>query len=224
MNLTILSVVTGSLRENCFIVQNRNREALIIDPGADGDRIQSVIEEHALHPIAVINTHGHYDHVGAVKAMMDAYSIPFYMHGGDTRLLKSANILGTVFALGPKIEIPSITHKLEDTSETFALGNFEIRWLHTPGHTPGGVCFRIAENLFTGDTLLPGSVGRTDLPGGDASALGDSLERISTLPADLKLYPGHGRSDTLGQELERNRKFATAINRADISQSINSEN
>lgn len=200
----IKKIVTGRLRQNCYVAVGRGRDAIIIDPGADEEDIIGFLESESLRIIAILNTHAHYDHVGAVAALMKKYGAPFYLNGDDERTLRSANIFSKMFDTGKHIEIPGITHDLRELPSSFSIGEFLVTWRATPGHSPGGCCFLIEDQLFTGDTLMRGAVGRTDLPGGDAEALRTSLVNLVKLPMNLTIHPGHGQSSSLGQECTDN--------------------
>jgi hydroxyacylglutathione hydrolase len=196
----IETFTNGIYRENAYIVGD-DGGALIIDPGSDADGIADILEQNGWTPAAIICTHAHFDHVGAVAKLMARYDIPFYLHRADEALLKRMNLYKMVIDPGEALKVPEITHDLTDITE-LNFANFDIEILPSPGHTPGGVCFRIGNELFTGDTVLPAGVGRIDLPGGDGPALEASVAMLNTLPRDLTAHPGHGASMALGDLLD----------------------
>lgn len=212
MNIAVQRITTGKWNQNCFIITNRvNSEALIIDPGSEAKRIVKFVKRNKLNVQAILNTHGHYDHVGAVKEIKDEFSVSFYLHSQDKKLLKSANLYTKVFDGDEHISIPMVDYYFDQIETPIKLGKFSIQVLFTPGHTEGGVCFHIEDCLFTGDTLLNRNIGRVDLPGGNISALTNSLKMISELSEDLFIYSGHGESSILGDELRNNIFFMEAL-------------
>lgn len=209
MNLRVEQFVTSSYKQNCFIAGNGAGEALIVDPGSDAVGIAALIEGNGWQPMAVLATHAHFDHVGAVAPMMERYDIPFYLRHEDKALLRRMNLFKMVVEAGEGLKVPDITCDLAEGPDEFAIGGFDIRVIHTPGHTPGGVCFVIGEHIFTGDTILPKGVGRTDLPGGDIDALTESLKTLSGLDRKLMAFPGHGPSMPLGVLFDMAQKAGT---------------
>jgi len=200
--IAVEQFTNGIYRENAYIVGGPDGgAALLIDPGSDADAITDILDTHNWRPAAIICTHAHFDHVGAVADLMATYDIPFYLHRADAALLKRMNLYKMVIDPGDALKVPEITHDLADIADVTIAG-FEIAVLPSPGHTPGGVCFRIGAELFTGDTVLPAGVGRIDLPGGDGAALADSVAMLHTLPRDLTAHPGHGASMALGDLLD----------------------
>jgi hydroxyacylglutathione hydrolase len=198
MTLDVIPISTGKWRQRCYLVARRDGDALVIDPGGDIDRIVAAVETRGLNPLAILNTHGHFDHIGAVEPLMARFHLPFYLHEGDFTLLCQANLYRLVFESSAPVKIPAVTHGLKDQPEEFDIGPFHLRWLATPGHTHGSVCFHLDQYLFSGDTILSSGAGRTDLPGGDKRLLTESLQRLSSLPEDLIVHAGHGKTQTLG--------------------------
>ncbi len=195
MTQTVTALPNGTWKQNCYIISsNATGLALLIDPGSDAPSIQHQLSLRSLTPVAILNTHAHYDHIGAVAAMMATYKIPFYLHYSDLKLLKQANIYKILFESKESVTIPEATHDLSQHVAPMQIGEFEISVLFTPGHTKGSTCLQIGNNLFSGDTLLPGGPGRTDLPGGDKAALVRSIELLRALPGDITVWPGHGKS------------------------------
>lgn len=188
----VLQIVNGAFKQNCFILADDQNFTIILDPGSDAPQIIEQLEKHNLTPIAIINTHGHFDHIGAVAELTRKYSIPFYIHEADVNLVKSANIYRLLFKTKAPITIPEIGVLILAKTSHLSIGNFDFEVIQTPGHTPGGVCFKIANFLFTGDTLMPKGPGTTRLPGGDANQLNNSIETLRQIESSVLVYPGHG--------------------------------
>lgn len=211
MTLTIQRIVSGKLRQNGYIVAAPSGDALIVDPGSEFEHFIEHLNGNGLTPLAIINTHGHFDHIGGVAPLMAHFDIPFYLDMNDDRVLRSANIYKHLFDGTRSVEIPDVTHDLAQAGASLTIGNFEITNIPSPGHTPGGRCFLIEGDLFTGDTLFRNNVGRTDLFGGDEIALTESLHRLFELPGKTVIYPGHGQPSTLGEERANNKKAVILV-------------
>jgi len=196
----IHTITTGPWHQNGYIIEAENGSALIIDPGSEPERFCQVLNDRALEPVAILNTHAHYDHIGAVCELMDRYDgLSFFLHGHDRSLLRQANLYRSLFGASAPIRVPASFENLACYIETgLELADFRVECIATPGHTKGGVCFRIGQQLFTGDTLLLNGPGRTDLPGGSATQIQESIQRLLALPGDLEIYPGHGDPGPLG--------------------------
>jgi hydroxyacylglutathione hydrolase len=200
----IKTFLNGKWRQNCYLVTNFWRQALIIDPGSDPEGISELVSELGVQPVAVLNTHAHYDHVGAVSALLQKYEVPFFLHGHDEKLLKQANLYKMLFEAKNNIPIPHFEKDFAKGPEVFSVAGFNVKVIHTPGHTAGSVCLVIGDALFSGDTLMPGGPGRTDLPGGDKVKLRDSLQKLRELPEDYMVYAGHGKPFMLQEFWKRN--------------------
>jgi len=195
------------MQENCYIVYDSSNDGLIIDPGESYNKICSYIKENNVNPLAILNTHAHYDHIGGVKYLQDELNVPFYLHSSDEQTLKRANLLRILFEGKLSVPIPKIDVYIDQLEDVFLIGDMSIRILHTPGHTPGGICVIIQKNIFSGDTLMKGLVGRTDLPGGNRKHLIASLEKLLNLPGHTIIYPGHGSKTLLKNERDNIIKY-----------------
>jgi hydroxyacylglutathione hydrolase len=204
--MKIHRIVTGPWRQNGYVIDNGDGCALIVDPGGEEAAFRARINESQLTPCAILNTHAHYDHLGAVCALMAAYNVPFYLHRGDSALLRQANLYRMLFGASEMIRVPPNFNDLALAGDRLELGSFDIELLPTPGHTKGSMCFLIADAIFSGDTLLPVGTGRTDLPGGSASEMENSLARIALLRGNLMMHPGHGKALPLAHAMAKARE------------------
>ena len=207
----VQKITNGRWRQNCYVVRGASGNALIIDPGGDSERIIEYIEDNALKPRAILNTHAHYDHIGAVAAVKSEFSVPFYLHSGEMANLKHANLYRKLFDDDVPITVPEVDCYLDQVETLESIEGLPIRVLFTPGHTRGGVSFQIEDCLFTGDTLFKGSIGRTDLPGGNSVFLSESLRELGLIPPGTVIYPGHGTATTMADELQNNSELRKAI-------------
>jgi hydroxyacylglutathione hydrolase len=200
----IKSLSVGPIMANCYIVGcEKTKIAAVIDPGDEAGRILMALAESRLTLKYILNTHGHFDHVGANKGIKDATGADILIHPDDAHML--AHLSDTAMAMGMSIEnSPPPDHTIRD-GDTIAFGDIEFTVIHTPGHSPGGVSFYTNGVLFAGDTLFAGSVGRTDFPGGDFKQLKDSIQKkLFILADDVVVYPGHMGKTTIGMEKRYN--------------------
>jgi glyoxylase-like metal-dependent hydrolase (beta-lactamase superfamily II) len=204
--------------ENTYVLWDETGQAAIVDAGnssAGEDKVLSdFIAEKDLTPVLAVNTHGHFDHASGVPYLVRTYGVPFAAHSGDAFLLENAATQGSLFGITVG-EIPSIDIDLAGRDE-IAFGNTVLRIIPTPGHTPGHVALFEPESgvVFTGDTLFEGTIGRTDLPGGDYSWIMKSiLENLLPLGDDVRVYPGHGGDTTIGKEAAGNPFIVEVLNR-----------
>ncbi len=196
--MLIEKIESNLFLENTYIV-NKETETIIIDPGCDVSEIINLVKKQNLKLTKILCTHGHVDHIMGAKDLQKEFSLPLYIHKADEFLVQHASVSAELFGL-PKVESPKINYFLDNNA---SIDFVEI--IYTPGHTQGGVCFKINNLLFTGDTLFMGSIGRTDLPGGDYNLLISSIkDKLFNLPDDTIVYPGHGPSTTIGYEKENN--------------------
>ena len=191
MRPSVVCFTNGPWRQNCYLVHHR-RDGLIIDPGSDADRISDELDRIKVRPLAILNTHAHFDHIGAVAPLMAQYGIPFYLHSADAPLLRRANLYRLMFDGKTSIKVPDTFEDLEGV-ETLQIGPFNIQVLVTPGHTLGGVSFLFEDSVFTGDTLMTSGPGRHDLPGGDVELLRHSMTVYESLAEGKTAYAGHGK-------------------------------
>jgi glyoxylase-like metal-dependent hydrolase (beta-lactamase superfamily II) len=204
MTLKVETIVNGPFQENCFIAyDDTSMKGVFIDPGAEPERLMKTASRLGVEIVGILNTHGHIDHAGGVAIIKDTLKVPFAMHPDDDFLLKILPDQAAMFGV-EEVEVPTIDIPLKN-GDTFPVGSLEAKVLHTPGHTPGGLCFLFGDIVFVGDTLFAGSVGRTDLPGGSTQALLDSIQtRLMCLDDNVRAYSGHGPSTTIGVERRRN--------------------
>lgn len=195
--MKITSMTTGSIGTNCYLLYDEaTKDAVVIDPSDYSVKVASQIEKLGLKVRAILLTHGHFDHGGDVERIRKLTGAPVYLHPADRGLGLGINRLGA-------------TEDLSDGMVLRLLGT-EFRVLHTPGHTPGSVCFLVGDVLFSGDTLFAESCGRTDLPGGNGDQLLRSLRRLAELPGDYDVYPGHEEATSLEYERQNNFYMAQA--------------
>jgi glyoxylase-like metal-dependent hydrolase (beta-lactamase superfamily II) len=194
------TVVVGPLAVNCYLLGcEKTREGVLIDPGADTDKLTALLSRHQLKIIHVINTHGHFDHVGGNRKIVEETGADLLLHEADVPLLARAAATAAAYGL-PCVDSPPPDNYLLD-GMTINFGTYQLKVLHTPGHTPGGCCLSLDGIVITGDTLFAESVGRTDLPGGSLELLMESIRgKLLTLPDDTVAYPGHGPSTNIGRE------------------------
>jgi hydroxyacylglutathione hydrolase len=210
----------GMLQCNCSILGDpETREAIVIDPGDEVDRILAVIAKYDLKVRAILNTHAHIDHVGGLRKLHEATSAPVFMHREDLELYRRLDVQAQWLGVRP----PAMTEvdQFLREGDTVRWGGYEARVLHTPGHTPGSISLYVpleeaagqrmagkageAPWLFAGDTLFAGSIGRTDLWGGSMPAILNSIrEKVLALPDETIVFPGHGPATTVGEERETN--------------------
>lgn len=206
MAAKIKTIQVGPLEVNCYILWDSDTlDSFIIDPGGDGPAIKKEIDSLDLKVKYILNTHGHFDHVGADGELRTYYSVPLAIHKADVTLLKNAAGHAEIF--GIKAEPQPSPDVFLTNNAIFTAGSLSLKVLHTPGHTGGGVClYDEAEGLlFSGDTLFSGSVGRSDLEGGSSEELMNSIKtRLLCLPDKVRVFPGHGDPTTIGAERAHN--------------------
>lgn len=200
MNIKTMQV--GPLGTNCYLLEDEHtRAAAVIDPGGDGARIEAQLRADGAELKRILLTHAHFDHTGGVAELHAAHpDVPVFLHPADASRLGS-----DVF---PPIGAPTVPY---GDGDVVKLGDLDIQVLHTPGHTPGGVCLLVGDALFTGDTLFQGSMGRIDFEGGSYEDIMASLARLAHLPGDFLVLPGHMDASTLERERKTNYYIREAL-------------
>ena len=188
----ILTMPVGAYQTNCYMVWGEGDECVLIDPGYEPNALLEQVQAQGKTLAAILLTHGHFDHVGGVKDIAAETDCPVYLCEKELALPEMITA-GKLY----------YTHTYDEGDRVCAAG-LEFRVLHTPGHTPGGVCLLCGDVMFSGDTLFAGSIGRTDFPGGSWEVLKASLTRLTQLEQDYRVLPGHGESSTLAYEKKTN--------------------
>ncbi len=201
--MIVEKLVVGPFASNCYIVGSQsNKEGMIIDPGDEAKQILKRVKDLGLDIKFIVLTHGHIDHTGALKEVKEATGAEVAVHGDDA---KSLNNQLVAIAFGLSYPAPPPPDRLLKGGDSIDVGDLHFEVLHTPGHTPGGICLLGQGVVFSGDTLFNYGVGRTDLPGGSSSQLMNSIQtKLMTLPDNTVVYPGHGSDTTIGAEREGN--------------------
>ncbi|MFZ4712615.1 MAG: MBL fold metallo-hydrolase [Bacteriovoracaceae bacterium] len=190
---TVYVFKTGRWKQNSYVIHDTSEAKIfLVDPGGEADKIINLVNQLSGKVVSISLTHAHHDHVGALKRMCDHFQLNFYMHEGDYKLLRRAPFYALTFE-ARKMEIP-LTGQLFFTAENTSTVGQDFKFIHTPGHTIGGVVIHNEKIAFTGDTLLNKMIGRTDLPGSSLEKLSDSITTfLNSLGDDVMLFPGHGQ-------------------------------
>jgi hydroxyacylglutathione hydrolase len=198
--LIIKELVVGPLMANCFIFGcKETKEAVVIDPGGDADRILFSLADSGLTVKYIINTHGHFDHVAANGKIKDATGADILIHPLDAPMLGSLSANAAFFGISVE-NSPPCDQTIEE-GDTVSFGKITLKVLHTPGHTPGGISLYTDKIVFVGDTLFSGSIGRTDFPGGDFNTLISSIRtKLFKMDDDVRVFSGHGPETSIGSE------------------------
>ena len=198
--MIIKKLTVGPIMANCFIIGcERTKEAAVIDPGDEADKILISLAESKLKVRYIINTHGHFDHVGGNKKLKEVTGADLLIHPLDAPLLGQLSDSAAAWGL-PMENSPPPDRTVED-DDIITFGDITLKVIHTPGHSPGGISLYTDENVFVGDTLFEGSIGRTDFPGGDYNTLISSIQKkLFVLGDDVKVFPGHMGNTTIGKE------------------------
>lgn len=198
------TVVVGPLQVNCFLVAcPQTREVLVIDPGDEAGRILAIIRDAGWQPAKIVNTHGHFDHIGGNRALVAATGAELLIHELDVPLMHKAKVHAQLYGLHTELSPPP--DRLLTNGDRIAVGSLTFEVIHIPGHSPGGIALLCGQHLFAGDILFADSIGRTDLPGGDHRALIDGIRRrLWCLPGETIVHPGHGPDTTIAREMQTN--------------------
>jgi glyoxylase-like metal-dependent hydrolase (beta-lactamase superfamily II) len=203
------STAVGPLEVNCYIVGcEQSREGIVVDPGGNVEKIAVIVAQHGLKIHTIINTHGHFDHLGGNRQALATFGARLLIHQADAPMLSKSAEVARMYGM-PGDNSPEADAYLVDGMEIM-FGTCRLKVLSTPGHTQGGCClyFEDEHKVITGDTLFADSIGRTDLPGGSHEQLLDSIRtKLFTLPDDVIAYPGHGPETTIGHEKRCNPYF-----------------
>jgi glyoxylase-like metal-dependent hydrolase (beta-lactamase superfamily II) len=200
----VATVDVGALQVNCYIVAcPRTLEALVIDPGDEGERILAEVRSTGWRVVRIVNTHGHFDHIGGNQALVEATGAELLIHEFDLPLLQKAQSHARVYGL--HAEPSPMPNRFLNDNDTIDFGELSCRVIHLPGHSPGGIALHCGQHLFVGDVLFAGSVGRTDLPGGDHDTLVTGIRtRLWPLAGETLVHPGHGPDTTIAREKRSN--------------------
>lgn len=202
--LRIQPLVVGMVQTNAYVIANENtKKAVVVDPGADAERILSHLRSKGLELEAILLTHGHFDHIMGVNDILDNKRVPVYAYEAEQELLEDASLNCSVM-VGNKTTISNVTYWKDQTS--FEVIGYFVKVIATPGHTKGSCCFYFKDNdvLFSGDTLFMESVGRTDLPTGNSTKIVESVKSLMEFPDDTIVYPGHGPATSISYERTHN--------------------
>jgi hydroxyacylglutathione hydrolase len=201
--MIIKSLVVGPLENNCYIIADENtKEGLVVDPGDEPDRILDLIHENNFQLKYIVCTHAHFDHVAAVPEIKEETKAKIVLHIDDLAIYRSTK--DQAAAWGYEVDPLPEPEMFVSEGDVLEAGDLRFEILHTPGHSPGGICLYGEGILITGDTLFAGSVGRTDLYGGDIKELKISFKRLMSFSDDVKVFPGHGPESTIGKERSDN--------------------
>lgn len=197
-------MAVGPFEANCYLIWSQAHETLVLDPGADAEIILDVLDNHHLSVAGYLVSHGHVDHISALAALGEKHPAPLFIHSRDYQWAFSASNQMPPFYPVPRK--PTAIPRFIDHYPKWAGADLSCDILSTPGHSPGSVCFYFRDEavLFSGDTLFQGTVGRTDLPGGNGLLLSRSLQTLAQLPHTTRIYPGHGSVTSLKEELRIN--------------------
>lgn len=207
-NLEVTHMIVGAVATNCYLAKNREtKEAFIVDPGGNAAKIAEVVKKEEAIPVAILLTHGHFDHAMGAEELAKKYEIPIYAHEKERETLETPriNLSGMI---GQSLAFHADTYVKD--GEMLEIAGFEIQVFHTPGHTLGGVCYYLEKEkaLFSGDTLFCQSIGRTDFPTGNTMTLVASIKtKLLPLPDDTTVYAGHESMTTIGAERQHNPFF-----------------
>jgi hydroxyacylglutathione hydrolase len=188
------------------------KESLIIDPGLDKEEVQQKINSLEIIPIAILATHGHFDHIGSVAELKERYKIPFFLHKADLKISKSANFFAKMAKINIKINIAEPDFLITD-EKVLTIGSMNVNFFHLPGHSSGSSAFQIDNNLFSGDIIYKNGLGFNHFPGEDLNELKKSVKTMfSTFSDETMIYPGHGIFASLGEIKKENKELIEFVN------------
>lgn len=196
----------GPIQTNCYLFSNDEKECLVIDPGGDANKLISILQQQHLKPVAILLTHAHFDHIGAVDEIRNEWKIPVYVHKNEKDWLTNPSLNASQNFMGGAVTV-SEADELIKSEGTLTIGSFSLEVYETPGHSPGSVSYYSVEAglVFSGDALFAGSIGRTDLLDGNHDQLIKSIQdKLLTLPEDTLVLSGHGPETSIEAEMERN--------------------
>ncbi|MCJ7843406.1 MBL fold metallo-hydrolase [Lederbergia sp. NSJ-179] len=200
-----IQIPLGPLQTNCYLLINPNNECILFDPGDQGKELNEYIMKQELQPLAILMTHAHFDHIGAIDDVRNHWEIPVYLHQLERDWLSNPSLNGSAH-YGETITAQPADHLLS-AEDSLKIGSFSFELYHTPGHSPGSLSYYVkeAKAVVAGDTLFAGSIGRTDLPGGDHDQLLSSIHQsLLKLPEETEVLPGHGPITTIQKEMDEN--------------------
>lgn len=202
--MEIIRIIAGIYAANCYIVYSKETgKGLIVDPGGDVDEIVRLVKDRDIQVTGIVLTHGHADHIGGLKDLKEKFDVDIMIHEDDREMLVDANINLSNMMSMDSIELNP--DRILKDGDIIHLDDNEILVIHTPGHTRGGICLKIGDNIITGDTLFQGSIGRTDLFGGDFDSIINSIKtKLMMYKDEIKIFPGHGAPSTIGYERSNN--------------------
>jgi glyoxylase-like metal-dependent hydrolase (beta-lactamase superfamily II) len=210
--ITIKRLEFNPFRENTYILSDDTRECLIVDPGCheseEQDSLLAYLDEHQLKPVKIVNTHCHIDHILGTAFLHERFQLPFLIHPLEEPLLSASVAQGEFFGL--EVQTPPKPSGFLNEGDSVSFGSSVLEVIHIPGHSPGGIVLLNREQkcILTGDVLFQGSIGRTDLPGGDYDSLVSSIrQKLLVLDPKTRVYPGHGPDTTIGMENQSNPFF-----------------
>lgn len=204
--MIIKTLSVAPIGTNCYILAcDDTKEAIIIDPGGEPERIMKTVNDNQLDLKYIINTHAHFDHLGGVIGIKAIKNVPFLLDKDDEPFIEPMAFSQSLQMFGmPEMTPPRLDDYIDDQT-TYSFGSISFKVLKTPGHSPGGVCFQFENDVFVGDTLFAGSIGRTDLPGGNMDVLMNSIKtELMPLPDSMKVHCGHMGPTTIGREKQFN--------------------
>ncbi len=201
--MKIEHIIVGPIQSNCYIVYDeKSLDAMVVDPGDEPAKILKIIKENSLKVIYIVCTHAHFDHIGAVASIKEKTGAKIVINKDDLEIYMGAKDQGAFW--GFEIEQPPAPDIFVIEGDELFVGGLKFKVLHTPGHSPGGICLYSEGIILTGDTVFAGSVGRTDFYGGSIEELKKSFKKIMSLPPETKILPGHGDWSKIVEEKEMN--------------------